>query len=146
MTGDSLDHIPLVVKLSWPEMWRWSEQTVLARAKAYGKGNHYVENHLPGLICSYDFGYSTGTFRKAVNMSELEYSPKEPRVLRVTLFRRLYPLTMLGGEQFVAAWLGCIQCACLRFAVDGRPLTDRMQATTCCGRRVSDTTILAWLI
>ena len=126
ITGDSLDHVPLVVKLSWPETWRWSKQTVLARAKACGKGNRNVENHLPDLICSYDLGYSTGTIHKAVNVSESEHSLKEPRVLRVTLFRRLYPLTMLGGEQFVAAWLGCIRYVCLCSAVDGRSLIDHI--------------------
>ena len=99
---------------------------MLARAKACGKGNRNVENHLPDLICSYDLGYSTGTIHKAVNVSESEHSLKEPRVLRVTLFRRLYPLTMLGGEQFVAAWLGCIRCVCLCSAVDGRSLIDHI--------------------
>ena len=102
----SLEDKELVVKVYWAEESRAGEAEIIEKALQIAQQNDDVKGHLPDLICSHDFDeYSTKVIRKAFGIET-----KSHRVLRVMLFRRLYPITDLIGEPFWKAFWECFRC------------------------------------
>ncbi|KAH9990115.1 hypothetical protein BJV77DRAFT_919392, partial [Russula vinacea] len=92
-------------KVYWPEVVRAGEAEIIEKALQIA-GKSDLKRHLPDLICSRDFDeYSTEVFRKAFGIKT-----KGHRVLRIILFRRLYPITDLIGDQFWNAFRDCFRC------------------------------------
>ena len=102
----SLEDVELVVKIYWPEASQIGEGKILEKAQQIAKENDSVHGHIPDLIYSHDFDdYSTKRIRTALGIV-----PKGHRLLRVMLFRRLYPITDLTGERFWKAFRECFLC------------------------------------
>jgi hypothetical protein len=102
----SLKDMELVLKVYWPEESRIKEEEIIDEARRIADGNSHVKGHLPDLIWARDFdGYSTENIRTAFGMET-----KSHRVLRVMLFRRLYPITELTGDRFWKAFWQCFRC------------------------------------
>jgi len=97
----------LVVKVYWPEASRTGEAEIIKKACQIAEEDDDVKGHIPDLICSHDFKeHSTERIREALGISS------KGRVLRVMLFRRLYPITELIGEEFWKAFWECFLCEC----------------------------------
>jgi len=107
-TNQTLKGLELVLKISWPEASRVPEGQIIEAAVKLGEHNDNVRDHLPDLISACDLEqYSTTTIRKALGIN-----CRGPRVLRVILFRRLYPITDLVGDEFWKAFWECFRCHC----------------------------------
>ncbi len=103
----SLGGMELVVKVYWAEASRAGEAEIIEEARRIAKRDDDVKGHIPDLICSHDFKeHSTERIREALGISS------KGRVLRVMLFRRLYPITELIGEEFWKAFWECFLCEC----------------------------------
>jgi hypothetical protein len=103
-----LKGMDLVFKVYWPEASRASEAEIIDKAHQIARQNDDVKGHLPDLIYSHDFvEYSTKEIRTAFG---IETETRSPRVLRVMLFRRLYPITDLTGDKFWTAFWECFRC------------------------------------
>ncbi|KAK0211856.1 hypothetical protein IW262DRAFT_1412093 [Armillaria fumosa] len=115
----------LVVKMSYPSIYRESEQRLVeaARAKAKetaGEGNtHWVLDHLPEILHSQDFRFNEKDCPQKRLMElliEAEYADKktflyEERVLRITVSERLFPLDSLTDVKEVGqVFLDILQC------------------------------------
>jgi hypothetical protein len=101
-----LKGMELVLKVYWPEESRINEADIIDKAGGIAKENIHVDGHLPDLIWAGDFDeYSTKHIRMACDMKSEGH-----RVLRVMLFRRLYPITDLTGERFWKAFWQCFRC------------------------------------
>ena len=96
----------LAVKMYWPEAHRREEHMFIYDARAAGRGDPDITNHLPTVFASQDFG-TTSPIRLAVGLRE-----GNPRVLRVIAFAYLEPITELTKHEFVRAWLDCVRCGC----------------------------------
>ena len=106
--GKSLKDVELVIKVYWPEASRVGEKEIIDKALEIAQHNDDVNGHIPDLICSHDYTkYSTNGIRTALGIEN-----KGHRVLRVMLFRRLYPITDLVGEEFWKAFWECFRCKC----------------------------------
>jgi hypothetical protein len=106
----SLGNVELVVKVYWPEASRIGEAQIIHTAHSIAQENDDVMGHLPDLIYSHDFvEYSTKGIRALFGIPI-----KGHRLLRVMLFRRLYPITDLIGEKFWKAFWECFHCAYTR--------------------------------
>jgi Fungal protein kinase len=104
----TLVKVDLVLKTYWSETSRTREDDIIEMAMKIGKTDPNVAGHLPDLICSYDFvEQSTGIIRK-----HLGVATEGNRVLRIMLFRRLYPITELVGDRFWKAFWECFRCKC----------------------------------
>jgi hypothetical protein len=104
----SLEGQELVVKVYWPEATRAGEAEIITKAVEIAGGSDDVKGHLPDLIFSHDFGqYSTNVIRKAFGIDTEGH-----RVLRIILFRRLYPITDLTEDKFWNAFWDCFRCKC----------------------------------
>ncbi|KAF8484070.1 hypothetical protein DFH94DRAFT_338639 [Russula ochroleuca] len=102
----SLEGQELVVKVYWPEATRAGEAEIITKAVEIAGGSDDVKGHLPDLIFSHDFGqYSTNVIRKAFGIETEGH-----RVLRIILFRRLYPITDLTEDKFWNAFWDCFRC------------------------------------
>ena len=98
----------LVAKLYWPEASRVGEGEIIEKARQIAEQNKDVNGHIPDLICSHDFDeYSTKRIREALGIATEGH-----RVLRVMLFRQLYPITDLTGKKFWKAFWECFNCKC----------------------------------
>jgi hypothetical protein len=101
-----LSSLNLVAKIYRPKRSRIPEQEILEQAYQVAKTNDKVAGHLPDLICSRDVRqYSTDKIRCLFRLPS-----KSSRILRVMVFRRLYPITDLIQEQFLAAFWDCFRC------------------------------------
>lgn len=104
--SETLGDVELVVKLYWPEASRVGEGEIIEKARQIAKQNDDVNRHIPDLICSHDFDeYSTKGIRTALGIVSNGH-----RLLRVMLFRRLYPIPDLTGERFWKAFWECYLC------------------------------------
>jgi len=104
----TLDKVELVLKTYWPEASRSREDEIIGKAMVIGESNPHVKGHIPDLICSYDFvEHSTGIIR-----NYLKVPSKGPRVFRVMLSRRMYPITELVGDEFWKVFWECFRCKC----------------------------------
>ena len=106
--GKSLKDVELVVKVYWAEASRAGEEEIIEKACQIAKENDDVNGHIPDLICSRDFNEcSTKRIREAMGIK-----CENHRILRVMLFRRLYPITDLLGDEFWKAFWECYRCKC----------------------------------
>jgi hypothetical protein len=104
----SLEDMELVVKVNWSEASRAGEAEIIEKAHQIAKWDDHVNGHIPDMICSHDFNeYSTKRIREALGIASEGHL-----VLRVLLFRRLYPITDLTGEEFWKAFWECFLCEC----------------------------------
>jgi hypothetical protein len=107
----SLEGLELVLKVYWPEASRVSEQEIIKQAVIIGDRVEDVKGHLPELIRSCDLeNYSTDKIRNALGIAS---ASDGRRVLRVILFRKLYPITDLTGEPFWTVFWECFRCECV---------------------------------
>jgi Fungal protein kinase len=107
--GENLGGIELAVKVYWPEGSLTREMEIIDAAQQLGETYDEVNGHVPDLICSHDFGEcSTATIRDSLGVKSEGH-----RILRVMLFRRLYPITGLTGEKFWKAFWDCFICELL---------------------------------
>jgi hypothetical protein len=94
----SLKDMELVVKINWPEASRAGEAEAIKKAREIAEEKVDVRGHIPNLICSCDFNdYSTNRIREGLSIIT---DVKDHRLLRVMLFRRMYPITDLTGDRF----------------------------------------------
>ena len=108
LAGKTLDGAhELAVKIYWPETSRDSEVKIIVVANELGRGTSAIVDHLPNVICSRDFDYSTDTIRKEL---DLEIIPQKTRCLCSTAFLRQDPVTELTGKPFVQVWFDCVIC------------------------------------
>ncbi|RDB14846.1 hypothetical protein Hypma_016375 [Hypsizygus marmoreus] len=113
------DRVDLVLKGYWPERTRVNEGDILTRATTIKDPR--IEGHLPELVAFKDLDYSTGAIRDALGIT----TSKTPRVLRLLVFKRLYPLIHVEREEalpglgnlnltdtstFMPLWRQCYQC------------------------------------
>ncbi|KAF9506319.1 hypothetical protein BS47DRAFT_1489425 [Hydnum rufescens UP504] len=88
----------MVVKLSWPDKSRTPEYEFLERAytnaKEYSDGKYdNMKNHLPVLEAKEDFGEWGPRSRIFARRSTLDPSGMGSRILRVTVYQKLEPMT-----------------------------------------------------
>jgi hypothetical protein len=101
--------LALVLKVYWPEASRVSEERTIEQAAIISDRVEDVKGHLPELIRSCDLeNYSTDKIRNALGIAS-----GGRRVLRVILFRKLYPITDLIGEEFWTVFWECFRCECV---------------------------------
>ena len=101
-----LKDMELVLKVYWPEESRINEADIIDEADRIAERNSHVKGHLPDLIWARDLDeYSTKNIRMAFGIKS-----ESPRVLRVMLFRRFYPITDLTGDRFWKAFWQCFRC------------------------------------
>ena len=104
----NLKDTELVVKIYWSEASLIDEAKIIERANQIADQNEHVKGHLPDLIWSCNFAeYSTRNIRTAFGIKSERH-----RVLRIMLFRRLYPITDLTGDRFWKAFWQCFRCKC----------------------------------
>jgi hypothetical protein len=105
-SSKELGGVKLVLKISWPEASRVPEAQVIEKAVGIGEHNSNVKGHLPDMICSHDLvGYSTASIRQVLGIETGGH-----RVLRLILFRQMYPITDLIGEKFWKVFWECFRC------------------------------------
>ncbi|KAK0211826.1 hypothetical protein IW262DRAFT_1322892 [Armillaria fumosa] len=106
----------LVVKISWPGVYRDSEKKLMDRAKAKaeemspGGERHWVLDHLPEILHSQDFRFDKEDSPQKRLMKLLikaKYAEErsfiyEERVLRITVSERLFPITDLTDVKDIA--------------------------------------------
>lgn len=109
--GERLPGTKMALKIYWPEWSRPHEADILEKARALGKSNSAIKDHIPELLAAHDHAYSTGTIR-----SRLGFEISGRRVLRVLLFKLLQPLDpkTLSIDNFMRGWKQCLICECLR--------------------------------
>ncbi|KAF8877422.1 hypothetical protein BD779DRAFT_1557532 [Infundibulicybe gibba] len=103
---ETLEGVGMVTKVSWPQKSRVPEGEMIEMARKVGAGNSCIEGHLPDLIFTRDFDqYSTKHIRTLLGLET-----EGERVPRMVVFRRLYPITDLVGEEFLKAFWECFRC------------------------------------
>jgi hypothetical protein len=96
----------LAVKMYWPEAHRTKEYMLIHDARAAGRGDSDITNHLPTVFTWQDFE-DTSPIRHAIGLEV-----GNPRRLRVIALTYLNPITTLSKAEFVRAWLDCVRCGC----------------------------------
>ncbi len=106
----------LVVKISWPGVYRDSEKKLMDAARAKAKEmtgkreKHWVLDHLPEILHSQDFRFDkedSPQKRLMELLIEAEYADEktfiyEKRLLRITVSERLFPITDLTDVKDIA--------------------------------------------
>ncbi|KAK0430247.1 hypothetical protein EV421DRAFT_2041947 [Armillaria borealis] len=128
VTGTSSEWpgMQLVVKISWPSIYRDSEKKLVDAAKAKadeiaGKGKrHWVLDHLPEILHSQDFRFNDkdspqSRLMKLLIKDEYVNGPKmflyEECLLRITVSERLFPLdTLTDVKEIGQVFLDILQC------------------------------------
>jgi hypothetical protein len=101
-----LGDVKLILKIAWPEASRVPEAQVIEKALGTGEHNNNVKGHLPDRICLDDpAGYLTASIRQVLGIETGGH-----RVLRLILFRQMYPITDLIGEKFWKVFWECFHC------------------------------------
>ena len=108
MAGVSRD---LALKIYWPEEERPDEAKTISQAIAK-RADPDIYNHLPTVYATQDFACRTGAVREALQVQNEAGS--QSRVLRVTVFTFLVPITSLSKHEFIRAWLDCVRCECYK--------------------------------
>lgn len=105
--GTDLPKRDMALKIYWPESSRLDEAEVLKMAHAMGNTNPCIKDHVPELLASYTYAYSTSTIR-----SRLGFDIKGNRVLRALLLQLLAPLdpNNLSIKDFMHGWKECFIC------------------------------------
>ncbi|KAG8742197.1 hypothetical protein FRC10_001893 [Ceratobasidium sp. 414] len=104
-TSSRTKGINLIAKLTWPNTDRENEIVIVQKACGT-TGN--LAKHLPRAFGSQDLGQGTEEIRTKLGISK--NSPRSPRILRIIIFEKLYPLTDLRGEQLLTTWVHCVRC------------------------------------
>ncbi|PBK89669.1 hypothetical protein ARMGADRAFT_1167431 [Armillaria gallica] len=118
VTGTSSEWpwMKLVVKISWPSIYRDSEKKLVDTAKANADEaagqdkRHWVLDHLPEILHSQDFRFSDKDSPQSRLMEQLikdEYVNGkvfiyEEHLLRITISERLFPITDLTNVKDIA--------------------------------------------
>ncbi|KAK0475749.1 hypothetical protein IW261DRAFT_1492684 [Armillaria novae-zelandiae] len=106
----------VVVKISWPGIYRDSEKKLMDRAKAKaeemcpGDETHWVLGHLPEILHSQDFRFDKEDSPQKrlmellikANYADGKTFIYEERVLRITVSERLFPITDLTNVKDIA--------------------------------------------
>lgn len=102
-----------VTKFSWQEITREPEDKVVLQAleDAESRGDKRVLGHLPVITHSYTCGHNTADIREMLRVTWPREAKTNGRTLRVIVEEILFPLTKLKGEEFMLAFLECIQYA-----------------------------------
>ncbi|EUC60748.1 hypothetical protein RSOL_362590 [Rhizoctonia solani AG-3 Rhs1AP] len=95
---------PLVAKLYWPNEDHQHEVQIIQRARK----NKKLVNHLPD-VYGWRFIDHIGTRRIRDQLGISSNSPCRPRLLLMIISEELLPITALGGDYLVYAWLQCIR-------------------------------------
>jgi len=107
ISGDDSDG-DYVLKISYPEELRVPEHKMVARARDMAADKTYVLEHLPECVASLDLPqHSTSVIRDALKVDK---GPNSGRVLRITAWKRLCPLTDLVGDELWKAFWECYRC------------------------------------
>ncbi|KAG1901759.1 uncharacterized protein F5891DRAFT_891347, partial [Suillus fuscotomentosus] len=101
-----------VAKFYWPEETRQSElDIILDEVYKIAQTDPDVRGHVPELVWFHKFQEtSTSKIRVALGLKDAEQAEQGSRVLYVIVFRKLIPITMLSGEEFLAAWWQVVKC------------------------------------
>ncbi|KAG8688169.1 hypothetical protein FRC11_005949 [Ceratobasidium sp. 423] len=102
----STEQSPLVAKLSWPNKDQLDEATIIELALQRAP---HLRDHLPRVFGSRDID-PIGTRRIREELGISSNSPRSPRVLRITVFERLLPITELSKKEFLEVWVQCVRC------------------------------------
>jgi len=103
-----------VVKISYPEAFRIAEHDMLIRSKEITNNRGYILEHLPECVASLDPPqYSTSTIRDSLKVKDKSNSG---RILCITAWKRLRPLTDLVGKELWKAFWECYRCELKLFA------------------------------
>ncbi|KAG2132299.1 uncharacterized protein EDB93DRAFT_1309956 [Suillus bovinus] len=95
-----------VAKLFWPEEARQSEPEILEEVYKIATQDPDVLGHVPDMVWFHKFeDTSTATIRRALGIDDAG-----SRVLYIIVFRKLDPITMLSGEEFLVAWWEVVKC------------------------------------
>ena len=112
ISGDDSDDF--VLKIPYPEVFRIAEHDMVIRAKDSADNRGYILEHLPECIASLDLPqYSTSTIRDAL---KVKGKANSGRILRITAWKRLRPLTDLVGKELWKAFWECHRCESTLFA------------------------------
>ncbi|KAI6138070.1 hypothetical protein BKA82DRAFT_4250151 [Pisolithus tinctorius] len=97
----------MVAKLYWAEEARISEEEILGHVEAVGKKFEDVRGHVPILLLSKRFPVFTSTIRRALGLKNPD---KGSRTLVLLIFKKLFPIKELQGNELVDAWRQCVLC------------------------------------
>ena len=99
----------LIAKIYWPEEDRMSEATAIELAHATLKDSE-LKKHLPTVVCSMDFPYSTGRIRKALNIEAEEGGTKSRVPRAIIAFHHEQMSSLRNGDHLLSGWKGCFEC------------------------------------
>jgi len=103
-----------VLKISYPEAFRIGEHDMIIRAKEIADNRGYILEHLPECVAWLNLPqYSTSTIRDALKVKGKSNSG---RILRITAWKRLHPITDLVGKELWKAFWECYRCELTLFA------------------------------
>ncbi|KAI5994257.1 hypothetical protein F5J12DRAFT_416820 [Pisolithus orientalis] len=97
----------MVAKIYWAEEARNKEEGILKCVENTAKNEGHAQGHVPTLVLSKRFRYSTHTIRRALGLTNPE---KGSRTLVLLVFKKLSPINELKGDQLVDAWWQCVLC------------------------------------
>ncbi|KAG5634348.1 hypothetical protein H0H81_002287 [Sphagnurus paluster] len=101
----------LILKFSWPEVKRTSEAAIVEAACELD--NEFSRDHLPRLVASHVYGYTTEKIREKLHIKPRENSlHREARELRVMVSHSLTPLSkwIIPVNVFMRFWVEFYQC------------------------------------
>ncbi|KAG1754535.1 hypothetical protein EDB19DRAFT_1666907 [Suillus lakei] len=100
----------LVAKLYWPEERRQSENEILPNVYAIASEESTVKGHIPDMVWFHRFDEtSTSKIKRTLGIQDPD-AERGSRVLYIVVFRKLVPITSLGGEEFLSAWWQVVLC------------------------------------
>jgi hypothetical protein len=102
-----------VTNLYWPEETRQSEPDILNEVHKIAQTDPDASCHVPGLVLVYKFkGTSTSKIRITSGLQDAEQAKPGSRALTIIVSRKLLPITVLSGKEFLAAWWQIVKCMC----------------------------------
>jgi hypothetical protein len=105
------ESLELVTKLYQPEEKLQSKPDMLKEVYKIAETNLYVQGHVPELVWFHKFeGTSTSKIRIALGLKDAKQAEQGSRVLCISVFRKLIPITTLSGKEFLAAWWQIVKC------------------------------------
>ncbi|KAF9236764.1 hypothetical protein BU15DRAFT_76590 [Melanogaster broomeanus] len=96
-----------VVKIFWGEEARDTEEQILKRVKEAAEKDEAIRGHVPTLLWSTKFPFSTSTIRKALGFED---HARGSCALFLLEFTKLSPIKELGPDEFFQAWRQCVLC------------------------------------
>ncbi|KAG8915659.1 hypothetical protein FRC02_004400 [Tulasnella sp. 418] len=144
----------MVVKLSWAQSKRVRESEIIQEIskrikKLSEEDQDAIEGHIPDMITSNTFpAFETRNIRNDLGIAVEDI---ENRVLIMSVFRKLRPITELEGDEFWRAWWDCVLCKstirCLitlymLMSVEFRPLCTLENWNTASGHQCRKSDVL----